>query len=146
MLARLRAPLTNRALLAPNAQESWTISISAARGTAPFSSSRLAGGLNRSKLANQLFAKSETMPTLVKCSTRQSSFVRPHAIQNKGALVQIIQIRHYRSNGRERYPWEKDDLMSKVKTGGLVLLGAGALVASTSRKSFRFRFSFATRR
>ncbi|DAZ93688.1 TPA: hypothetical protein N0F65_008196 [Lagenidium giganteum] len=42
----------------------------------------------------------------------------------------LAHIRFYR--GGHRNPWEKGDLMSKVKTGALVMLGAGALVASTS--------------
>jgi hypothetical protein len=68
---------------------------------------------------------------------------------NIGKLTKayMIQVREFRSTSRRPDPWNRNpfqanDLMSKVKTGALVLLGTGALVASTSCKYGNFLLHF----
>lgn len=48
------------------------------------------------------------------------------------------QIRSYSAWNRD--PWRRNDWVSTAKTGALVVLGAGALLASTSCKPVRFAY------
>ena len=59
------------------------------------------------------------------------------AHEKSAFLVGCIPFKRFYSAGKNKTPWQADnrDWTAAVKTGGLVLLGAGALVASTSCSS-----------
>ncbi|KAE9016304.1 hypothetical protein PR003_g14033 [Phytophthora rubi] len=102
-----------------------------ARARAPFNSlGLLSSHLSTRRASNTpRFAASATSSPLRSAPSRP--LVLSISVNGRASPVVALQVRHFHLPGRS--PWQSgNDWKSALKTGGLVLLGTGALVASTS--------------